>query len=63
MAARVFSDYFSKVVIIESDPRLEMHGTRVGQRSQLHGFRGITLRVVERLFPGFQSDAESAGAV
>ena len=61
LTARILTDYFTKVILIETDLRLD--ATRVGQRSQAHAYLSIGLEILRALFPGFDAEARSSGAL
>ena len=64
-AARVLSDYFDEVMILDRD-ELPDDATRrpgVPQGKQPHGLLGGGLRALEKLFPGFGNELRRAGAV
>jgi 2-polyprenyl-6-methoxyphenol hydroxylase-like FAD-dependent oxidoreductase len=64
LAARVLSDYFEQVTIIERDELPDEPAYRAGVPQAHHGHillaRG--LRVLEDLFPGFSDELRAAGA-
>jgi len=64
-AARVLSDYFDEVMILDRD-ELPDDATRrpgVPQGKQPHGLLGGGLKALEDLFPGFGNELTRAGAV
>lgn len=65
LTARILADYFTKVIIIETDLQLDASGLsrRVGQRSQTHVYLSIGLDILRALFPNFDAEARSAGAM
>ncbi|WP_075185104.1 thioesterase domain-containing protein [Teredinibacter haidensis] len=65
VCARVLSEHFSKVTIIEKDPLPESPATRksVPQGHFLHILLAKGVRVLDDLFPELFSSLESAGAV
>ncbi|KAF8335956.1 uncharacterized protein EI90DRAFT_3152922 [Cantharellus anzutake] len=62
LTARVLSDFFQRVVIIEPDTRLVAHGSRVGQRSQIHLISVIGTKLLRLLFHDFDNEARKEGA-
>lgn len=65
MAARVLSDHFARVTLVERDVLpVGVHQRRgVPQGQHTHGLLAGGNRVLDRLFPGFSADAVAAGAV
>ena len=61
IAARVLADYFSKVIIVETDPLIVPNSGRVGHRTQLHVLLPITLRIMRTFFPNFDEHAKNVG--
>ena len=61
LAARVLADYFTKVVIVETDLRLVSNSARVGQRNQAHFFQPISLQIMRTFFADFDQHAKNAG--
>jgi 2-polyprenyl-6-methoxyphenol hydroxylase-like FAD-dependent oxidoreductase len=64
MAARVLSDHFEKVTLIERDGYLETTETRRGvpQANHVHGLLVRGRQILEELFPGVQDEMIAAGA-
>lgn len=64
LAARVLSDHFDRVTLIERDRLPEGTANRPGvpQARHLHFFLKRGMMAVEELFPGVQSDLLSAGS-
>jgi 2-polyprenyl-6-methoxyphenol hydroxylase-like FAD-dependent oxidoreductase len=64
-AARVLSDYFGEVVLVDRDDIPSSPSTRGGvpQGKHLHALISGGLNIANELFPGFNSDLEGAGAV
>src|SRR5512145_616895 len=64
LAARVLSDYYAEVIIIERDTFPEEPVPRKGlpQSYQPHLFLARGLDVLENLFPGIYDEMVSAGA-
>jgi len=65
LAARVLSDHFSEVEIIDRDrlPDGPEFRNGVPQSRHAHALLRAGLDVLDRLFPGFSTDLEDAGAV
>ena len=65
LAARVLSDHFDQVTVIERDQLPDGPDVRKGvpQARHLHSFWAGGMEVVERLLPGVGSDLIAAGAV
>ncbi|WP_432947573.1 FAD-dependent oxidoreductase [Kribbella sp. CA-253562] len=65
LAARVLSEHFDQVTVIERDRLPDGPGVRKGvpQARHLHAFWAGGMEVVERLLPGVGSDLLAAGAV
>jgi 2-polyprenyl-6-methoxyphenol hydroxylase-like FAD-dependent oxidoreductase len=65
LAARVLSERFERVTIVERDRFPERPGFRKGvpQSKHLHVFMMRGRMIAERLFPGLSEDLEGAGAV
>jgi 2-polyprenyl-6-methoxyphenol hydroxylase-like FAD-dependent oxidoreductase len=65
VAARVLSDYFEHVTVLERDPLDRGADARTGvpQGKHLHALLAGGQRVLEELFPGFRDDLDRAGAV
>src|SRR5215831_11365290 len=64
ITARVLSDYFERVTILERDEiedRPVLHKS-VPQGNHLHGLLNGGQRVLAALFPGFTDDLQSLGA-
>jgi 2-polyprenyl-6-methoxyphenol hydroxylase-like FAD-dependent oxidoreductase len=64
LAARVLSDHFDEVTILERDrlPEQAEHRAGVPQSHHLHTLLPRGQRVLEELFPGFDADMASTGA-
>jgi 2-polyprenyl-6-methoxyphenol hydroxylase-like FAD-dependent oxidoreductase len=64
-AARVLSDHFERVTILERDRLTEGPDARPGvpQGKQVHGLLAGGQRALNRLFPGFTDDLERVGAI
>jgi 2-polyprenyl-6-methoxyphenol hydroxylase-like FAD-dependent oxidoreductase len=64
LAARVLSDHFEKVMVIERDSLPDDTAYRAGvpQARHLHGLMIRGQRVMESLFPGFNDDLNESGA-
>jgi flavin-dependent dehydrogenase len=64
-AARVLSDYFAQVVLVDRDDVPGSPSTRDGvpQGKHLHVLLPGGLNIANELFPGFNKDLEDAGAV
>jgi hypothetical protein len=63
VAARILTDYFTKVIIVETDLQLVSNNARVGQRNQLHCFQPISLEIMRTFFPNFDQHAKNAGII
>lgn len=65
LAARVLTDHFARVTLVERDVLpIGIHQRRgVPQGQHTHGLLAGGHRVLDRLFPGFSQDAVAAGAV
>lgn len=65
LAARVLSDHFAHVTLIERDalPDSKAHRSGVPQARHTHGLLLRGLRLLDRLFPGFEDDLAASGAV
>lgn len=65
LAARVLSDHFDTVTLLERDPLPETAGHRRGvpQGRHTHALLASGIRVLERLFPGFGDSLAEAGGV
>ena len=65
LSARVLSEYFERVTIIERDLLPDSPGQRKGvpQARHLHALLLRGLQIVEELFPGIRSQMVEAGAV
>jgi len=63
--ARVLSDYFDRVTILERDtyPDHAQHRTGVPHANHLHALLARGLEIVEELFPGIRTDLVRSGAV
>ena len=64
-AARVLSDYFGEVVLVDRDGIPSSPATRGGvpQGKHFHALLSGGLSIANELFPGFNDDLEEAGAV
>lgn len=64
LAARVLSDHFDHVTIIERDVYIETTETRKGipQANHVHGLLVRGRQILEELFPGLQAEMIAAGA-
>jgi flavin-dependent dehydrogenase len=64
VAARVLTDHFDRVTLVERDRLPDRPAFRAGvpQSRHLHGLLPGGLAVLEQLFPGYQSELEAAGA-
>jgi len=64
-AARVLSDYFGEVVLVDRDDIPSSPSTRGGvpQGKHFHALLAGGLGIANELFPGFNDDLEEAGAV
>lgn len=64
LAARVLSEYYGDVLIIERDGRPEQPGPRAGtpQSFHLHQVLPRGEMILERFFPGFSEDLLALGA-
>jgi 2-polyprenyl-6-methoxyphenol hydroxylase-like FAD-dependent oxidoreductase len=64
MAARVLSEHYDTVVVIERDSKPEQPGTRAGvsQSFHLHQVLPRGEMILERFFPGFLADLLALGA-
>lgn len=63
LTARVLVDYYANVTIVEADTSLDIYGSRVGQRSQLHAMLAVGRVVLIAMFPGFDNEAKAAGGL
>ncbi|MBF6358015.1 FAD-dependent oxidoreductase [Nocardia higoensis] len=63
LAARVLSEHFADVLLVERDP-LDTEGPRRGvpQGRHLHGLLDRGRTILEQLYPGFTSEATELGA-
>jgi 2-polyprenyl-6-methoxyphenol hydroxylase-like FAD-dependent oxidoreductase len=64
-AAAALSDFFSRVTILDRDelPAHPAHRPSIAQGKHLHSLLGGGLRALEQLFPRFNDDLSSHGAV
>ena len=64
MTARILSDHFEKVTLIERDPYSETTEPRRGvpQANHVHGLLMRGRQILEELFPGLQDEMIAAGA-
>ncbi len=65
LSARVLSDYFDQVIVVESDriPEIPEPRKNVPQGRHVHALFGGGLRVIERLYPKFFDELVASGAV
>lgn len=65
LAARVLSERFKRVVVIERDvlPPVGEHRRGVPHGRHVHGLHPLGLEVLNELFPGFSASLEASGAV
>ncbi len=65
LAARVLSDHYERVTLLERDPLPETCENRRGvpQGRHTHGLLASGREVLEKLFPGFSNELATAGAV
>lgn len=65
LAARVLSDRFEEVTVIEKDPLPEDPTTRKGvpQGNHVHNMHEAGRRTIEDLFPGYSEELTKAGAI
>ncbi|MGH7541795.1 MAG: FAD-dependent oxidoreductase, partial [Gemmatimonadota bacterium] len=65
LAARVLSDHFDRVTIVERDPVRDRAETRKGQPQtrHLHGLLAQGLEILKRLFPGLEESLCEGGAI
>lgn len=65
VCARVLSDHFSKVTVIERDPRPEGPSPRKSapQMKHAHLLLGAANAILETMYPGITSELEQAGAL
>lgn len=64
-AARVLSDHFEHVTVLERDPVSDQPESRRGQAQarHLHGLLAQGFRIIKELFPDIEQDLVKAGAV
>ncbi|KAG8891881.1 hypothetical protein FRC00_012966, partial [Tulasnella sp. 408] len=71
LAARVCSDHFSEVVVVEPEALFDANGEvlpmdvrrkRILQYTALHGFQPVNLQVVRALYPTFDEEVKALGA-
>lgn len=64
LAARVLSDHFDRVTLIERDklPNGAEYRSGVPQARHIHGLLASGFQVLESLFPGFEAELDAAGA-
>ena len=64
MAARVLSDHFEQVTLIERDAYTDTTEARRGmpQANHVHGLLARGRQILEELFPGVQDEMIAAGA-
>lgn len=64
LAARILSDHFDHVTLIERDAYLDNTQTRKGtpQANHVHGLLARGCQILEELFPGLQNEMIAAGA-
>lgn len=65
LTARILSDHFDQVTIVERDPVHDHPESRKGQpqTQHLHGLLASGLEILNRLFPGIQEELAAGGAV
>jgi 2-polyprenyl-6-methoxyphenol hydroxylase-like FAD-dependent oxidoreductase len=65
LAARVLTDHYQRVTIVERDalPPIGQHRKGVPQGRHLHGLHPRGREIIEELFPGFTDEVTAAGAV
>ncbi|MDB4972224.1 MAG: hypothetical protein JWN48_565 [Myxococcaceae bacterium] len=63
LAARVLSDHYRQVVILERDGELDGQRRMMPQGKHLHGMLAGGLRAIEGLFPAFSRGAQRLGAL
>ena len=65
LAARVLSDHFSSVTILERDTLTAEteHRRGIPQAQHLHALLARGLQIIEQLFPGIRQDLVQAGAI
>jgi 2-polyprenyl-6-methoxyphenol hydroxylase-like FAD-dependent oxidoreductase len=65
VAARILSDHFARVTVVERDPRPEGPHARKGapQMRHVHALLDAAARGLEEMFPGFIEELRSAGAL
>jgi len=65
LAARVLSEYFRQVTIVDRDTFSENSGARKGvpQGQHVHVIFGGGMQVIDRLFPGFSDELAANGSV
>ncbi|KAF8337542.1 uncharacterized protein EI90DRAFT_2991901 [Cantharellus anzutake] len=59
VTARVLTDYFEKIVIIEPDAVITLGG-RVPQRAHFHAILSVGTMILRKLFPAFQEEASKS---
>ena len=64
LTARVLSDHFDRVTVIERDAYSDTTETRRGvpQANHVHGLLARGCQILEGLFPGLQDEMVAAGA-
>src|SRR5690348_13167404 len=64
LAARVLSDHFAHVTIVERDPLPDGQPLRKGvpQAAHAHGLLATGYRVIDRYFPGLMDEFSAIGA-
>lgn len=65
MAARILTDYFEQVTLLERDtfPQLGQHRKGVPQGQHAHGLLGRGREVMEQFFPGLTQDLVNTGGL
>lgn len=65
LAARVLTEHFAHVTVVERDPLLDAPEKRPGvpQADHLHVLLSRGAEIIERLFPGIGAELDAAGAV
>lgn len=65
MAARILTDYFEQVTLLERDtfPQLGQHRKGVPQGQHAHGLLGRGREVMEQFFPGLTQDLVNMGGL
>lgn len=65
LTARILSDHFAQVTIIERDPIHDHPESRKGQPQtrHLHALLASGFQILQRLFPGIEKEMEAGGAI